>query len=742
MANANNSKDRLCVVMPVYNEQAAIGNVLRKWDSALSLLGIDYCICAYNDGSKDNTLSVMLEVAKHVASGRIKVCDKSNGGHGNTILTGYRDAVAAGYDWIFQVDSDDEMGPEKFAELWGRRADYDFLVGIRDGRVQAFPRRIVSLISRLCVRVFYGKGIWDVNTPYRLMRAVAFKDFFKEIPLSTFAPNVILSGLAARHGLRCFEMPVPQRDRTTGEVSIRKWKLLKAAVKSFWQTAWFAKPVVPFLALLPFALTLAVLNLTTFMWYDELAMCDGVFMKALHGLSWSGVWACSYNPLYPMCLVAWVKLFGASHFSVCSFTVVLGYVATLAIATIAHRRKWWRGPVADCAFVLLFWGGWHFSWILSNARVDVLVLLLSVLFADALAGREDHPTRFPSVFACAALLFLAAPYDLPLMFFFGVLLLWTMKGRRAALAKRGFAAALGFCVAFAVTAIYYLAQRDLIRLLGSYVYFNSITGYVFVPFWKRVMGGYLFDGSALVAVLAAFVLGAFSKRVRPYAIFIALIPALMVIGGRYELYYAWVFYVPSIVLLVSIVNGRHRRFLALLAVIGGVSCVVHPVVSYFRTDGNRANQKACRLFVERNAKSFSSGDDVVVAADLDGNTGFYYPLVEQGVRIWYRGPEMLTGRTDEEKFSEGLAFLPVGEDGKAKAKAFIAKVQRFMPLLPKEGFVMFYSDDELDKLRPLFEAKGKKLELLDIDSGYSLWRMSEVVGNPSSACQHDLSNTK
>ena len=56
-------------------------------------------------------------------------------------------------------------------------------------------------------------------------------------------PNLhvqLLSGLAARHRLRCFEMPVPQHDRKTGEVSIKKWKLLKAAAKSFFQTIWFS----------------------------------------------------------------------------------------------------------------------------------------------------------------------------------------------------------------------------------------------------------------------------------------------------------------------------------------------------------------------------------------------------------------------------------------------------------------------------------------------------------------------
>lgn len=230
--------EKLCVVMPVYNEQDAIGPVLEKWAKALDALGIDYTIRPYNDGSRDDSLAVMKAAAAHLP--RVDVRDKKNGGHGNTILTGYRDAAADGFDWVFQIDSDDEMGPEKFGELWVKRRDYDFLVGIRDGRVQQLPRKVISFVSRLCVRFFYGKSVWDVNTPYRLMRVSAFKDFYAAIPLTTFAPNVILSGLAARSRLHCYEIRVPQHDRTTGEVSIKKWKLLKAAAKSFGQTVLFS----------------------------------------------------------------------------------------------------------------------------------------------------------------------------------------------------------------------------------------------------------------------------------------------------------------------------------------------------------------------------------------------------------------------------------------------------------------------------------------------------------------------
>ena len=231
--------DKLCVVMPVYNEQDAIGAVLEKWAKALDALGLDYTIRPYNDGSKDDSLAVMKSKAEGLP--HVEVRDKPNGGHGNTILTGYREAAADGFNWIFQIDSDDEMGPEKFSELWNRRNDYDFLVGIRDGRVQALSRKVISYVSRCCVRIFYGrKTVWDVNTPYRLMRTDALKDIFMRIPLTTFAPNVIISGMVARKQLRFFETRVQQHDRTTGEVSIKKWKLLKAALKSFYQTIAFS----------------------------------------------------------------------------------------------------------------------------------------------------------------------------------------------------------------------------------------------------------------------------------------------------------------------------------------------------------------------------------------------------------------------------------------------------------------------------------------------------------------------
>lgn len=228
----------LIVIMPVYNEEGAIGGVLDSWVAKLDSMQLDYEIHPYNDGSKDRTADILAAcVAKH--PGKIVAHNKPNSGHGPTILQGYRENAEKA-EWLFQIDSDDEMTPDSFDQLWNKRENCDFLTGQRDGRKQAIPRKIISAVSRLCVRIFYGKSVWDVNTPYRLMRSAAFKEIFEAIPADTFAPNVILSGMAARKKFRCFEMPVPQRDRQTGEVSIKKWKLFKAAVRSFTQTIRFS----------------------------------------------------------------------------------------------------------------------------------------------------------------------------------------------------------------------------------------------------------------------------------------------------------------------------------------------------------------------------------------------------------------------------------------------------------------------------------------------------------------------
>ena len=69
---------------------------------------------------------------------------------------------------------------------------------------------------------------------------IKFTNNFSEIRTDTFAPNVVLLGLACHHRMRIVEVALKFSPRFIGEVSIQKWKLFKVAVQSFWQTVKFS----------------------------------------------------------------------------------------------------------------------------------------------------------------------------------------------------------------------------------------------------------------------------------------------------------------------------------------------------------------------------------------------------------------------------------------------------------------------------------------------------------------------
>jgi glycosyltransferase involved in cell wall biosynthesis len=225
----------LAVVMPLYNEEASIELVVDKWVCEFERLQINFELHAYNDGSKDNSWELLKQLAEKYPA--LKIHNKVNTGHGPTILLGYREQCHI--PWLFQIDSDDELDIMGFEDMWQSKDNYDFLIGNRGNRNSPLARQIITLFTWLTTTLFYGRGIHDINSPFRLMRSVRFKDLFHKIPEDTFAPNVIISGFVAAKKLRYKEVPIVHQFRRAGEVSIKKWKLLKAALRSFWQTIKF-----------------------------------------------------------------------------------------------------------------------------------------------------------------------------------------------------------------------------------------------------------------------------------------------------------------------------------------------------------------------------------------------------------------------------------------------------------------------------------------------------------------------
>jgi dolichol-phosphate mannosyltransferase len=232
METADASSDpELTVVVPVYNEEGAIAGVLAEWAVALERLEIDYRLAVYDDGSRDGTPRILGDLAER--DRRLLVVRHANRGHGPTILRGYREARSP---WILQIDSDGEMAASHFGTLWSPRESYDFLVGARQDRVSVPLRRLVSAGSRASVHALLGRGVRDVNSPYRLMRRERLQPLLDLLPEDPFAPNVLLSGLAARAGLRLFETPVPHEGRRTGTGSLNLRRLWAGIARSFVDT--------------------------------------------------------------------------------------------------------------------------------------------------------------------------------------------------------------------------------------------------------------------------------------------------------------------------------------------------------------------------------------------------------------------------------------------------------------------------------------------------------------------------
>ena len=98
--------EKLYIVIPAYNERDNIYQVLDDWYPVVEKHcgGGESRLVVIDDGSKDDTYAIMQEYAK--THPLFQPLTKPNGGHGATVLYGYRYALKQGADYIFQTDSD------------------------------------------------------------------------------------------------------------------------------------------------------------------------------------------------------------------------------------------------------------------------------------------------------------------------------------------------------------------------------------------------------------------------------------------------------------------------------------------------------------------------------------------------------------------------------------------------------------------------------------------------------------
>jgi len=223
--------DKLYIIIPAYNEQENIKNVINDWYPIVEEIGNESRLVIIDDGSKDATYQIMQEAAKGLAA--FEPVTKPNGGHGATVLYGYKYAIEAGADYIFQTDSDGQTLPDEFWQFWEMREDYDMVIGQRKGRQDGLARVFVTKVLKLVLRLCFHVNIPDANTPFRLMKASRLKEQIGLIPDNYNLSNVLISVIYAKKRLAVKYLPITFRPRQGGTNSINMKKIIRIGRKAF-----------------------------------------------------------------------------------------------------------------------------------------------------------------------------------------------------------------------------------------------------------------------------------------------------------------------------------------------------------------------------------------------------------------------------------------------------------------------------------------------------------------------------
>ncbi|NEQ74486.1 MAG: glycosyltransferase family 2 protein [Okeania sp. SIO2C9] len=225
---------QLSIVVPCYNEEPNIDYLFERLISVLEPLEMTYEIICINDGSKDNTLKLLVEY--HQRNPLIKIVNFSRN-FGKEIATTAGIDYAVG-DAVIPIDADLQDPPELIVEMIAKwREGYDVVYATRRSRQGE------SLIKKITAQSFYRiiQRLTSVEIPpdtgdFRLMdRKVV--EALKQLPES----NRFMKGLFSWVGYQQASILYDRDPRFKGQTKWNYWKLWNFAIEGI--TAFSSKPL-------------------------------------------------------------------------------------------------------------------------------------------------------------------------------------------------------------------------------------------------------------------------------------------------------------------------------------------------------------------------------------------------------------------------------------------------------------------------------------------------------------------
>ncbi|MDR0826867.1 MAG: undecaprenyl-phosphate 4-deoxy-4-formamido-L-arabinose transferase [Desulfovibrio sp.] len=207
----------LSVVIPAFNEEASLEELLERADKVCRSLHLDYEIIVVDDGSTDRTAEILDRAAQARGSRIVALLLNRNYGQHAAVMAGF--SRAAG-DLIITLDADLQNPPEEIPRLVEAAGQgYDVVGSVRVQRQDTWFRKGASRLINAMIKRSTGKQMSDYGCMLRAYRRHIVAAMLRCREHSTFIP-ILANSFAGR----TIEIDVRHDERKFGD---SKYSLLK-----------------------------------------------------------------------------------------------------------------------------------------------------------------------------------------------------------------------------------------------------------------------------------------------------------------------------------------------------------------------------------------------------------------------------------------------------------------------------------------------------------------------------------
>lgn len=189
----------ICVVIPTYNNAAAIGRVVAD------TLRCCFDVIVVDDGSTDGTGLILQSI-----QGITIVTHGKNRGKGHALRSGFRKALQMGFAYAITLDADGQHYPDDIALFLKANQEHPgaLIVGSRclDGVVRSKGSSFANRFSNFWFWVQTGRALADTQTGYRLYPLRKLHGL--SLLTSRYEAELELLVFASWHGVELVEIPV------------------------------------------------------------------------------------------------------------------------------------------------------------------------------------------------------------------------------------------------------------------------------------------------------------------------------------------------------------------------------------------------------------------------------------------------------------------------------------------------------------------------------------------------------